>query len=237
MKIKNNIFRKLLAIAALVLVASCSNTKGWIYKPNDYKQDNQYQSNIFKSKSVAVLPFSDKRSNDNSDALMLYALPLSPLGYQNLSSPETTARHVNSGLWVNFNPKEDFAKGLVEELGKSEIFAETFFANSIKDSQYYINGEIISMEYKGKMFSYGLSIYGPLLWYFGLPASHISNDLEIKLSLMDSKLKKEIFSKTYKADQYKKLGWIYNLPNDFYYPEMLRIVYQQFVNDVKNLNK
>ncbi len=225
---------KFILFGALFLITSCTNTKGWIYKANDYSKNDYSQSINLKNKTVVILPFSDKRSNENSDAVMLYMLPLAPYGYQNLSSPETTARHINSGLWVNFNPKEDFAKAMAEELNASRVFKEAIFSSSIRDSEYYVSGEILSMQYKGKLFSYGLSVYGPILWVFGLPATHVANDLEIKLSLIDSKTKKEIFTKTYTADHYKKLGWAYSLPNDFYYPEMLRALYKNFTDDIQS---
>jgi hypothetical protein len=233
-----SISKKLTTLLILFFAVSCSNSKGWVYKPNDYNNEVGHSaSNHLRDKTISVLPFTDKRSNENSDALLLYMLPLAPFGYQNLSSPETTVRHVNSGLWVNFNPKDDFAKAMVEELNVSGKFKDVFFSNSIKDSEYYISGELLITDYNGKLISYGLSIYGPLLWYIGFPATYVSNDLEVKLSLMDSKSKKVIFTKTYKASNYSKVGWIYSLPNDFQYPEMLKNLYQQFVTDVAALDK
>jgi hypothetical protein len=228
---KPQLLKKLSILLVLSVITSCSNTKGWVYKTNSYDKNNHSNMN---NKTVAVLPFSDKRSNENKNYYMLYALPLSPFGYQNLSSPETVQMHANSGLWINFNPKEDFAKALVEELNASGAFREVFFSTSTRDSEYYISGEIVSTDYNAKLFSYGLSIYGPLLWYFGLPATHVANDLEVKLSLMNSKTRKEVFTKNYRADHYGKTGWIYSLPSDFRYSEMLASIYKRFSEDLLN---
>lgn len=225
--------KKLILTLLCFLSVSCANTKGWVYKSGSYDiEKHSYLSN----KTVAVLPFADKRSNENTDAMMLYLIPLVPLGYQDFSAPESVARHANSGLWINFNPKEDFAKAMSEELNTSKIAKEAFFANSARDSDYYISGELLSLDYNSRLFSYGLSVYGPILWFVGFPATHVSNDLEVKLSLIDSKSKKVIFTKHYKADHYKKLGWIYSLPNDFRYSEMLAELYRQFINDMSKSN-
>jgi hypothetical protein len=179
-----------------------------------------------------VLPFADKRSNDNTNATLIYMIPLVPYGYADFSIPESITMHANSGLWINFNPKEDFAKAAAEELNSTKILKEAFFSTSSKDSDYYISGEILSTDYHSKLFSYGLSVYGPILWLIGLPASYVANDLEVKLSLIDTKSKKVIFSKSYKADHYSKVGWIYFLPNDFKYSEMLAALYKQFLTDL-----
>jgi hypothetical protein len=230
-----NLFSKAVApLLVALFLFSCSNTKGWIYKSNNYNQESRVSAYLKKS-SIAVLPFADKRSDENKNYYMLYMLPLSPLGYQTLGSPETVAVHMNSGLWVNFNPKDDFAKAMVEELNSARVSKEAFFANSYKGSDYHIKGEIVSTEYRGKLFSYGLSVYGPLLWVVGLPATHVANDLEIRLSLIDTSSNKVVFSRSYKADHYSSIGWIYSLPNDFCYADMLAGLYRSFINDLENI--
>ena len=220
---------KLSLLLSLLVISSCTNTKGWVYKAGS---GDAFGQNYLQNKVMVVKPFSDKRSNENKNNIMLYVLPLMPFGYQDLSTPEAITMHANSGLWVNYNPKEDFAKAMAEEFNSSDIFKEAYFSNSTRDSDYYVKGEILSTDYTSKMISYGFSFYGPLLWYIGFPATHVSNDLEVKLSLIKTDSKKVIFSKTYKSDQYKKLGWIYNIPNDFRYSEMLGELYKEFLEDL-----
>ena len=224
---------KTVFLLSLLTVSACSNPKGWVYRSNNY--ESLTAPTRLQNSSIAVLPFSDKRSNDNSNNYMLYLVPLMPFGYQNLGSPESVQIHANSGLWLNFNPKEDFAKAMAEELNSAKIFRESFFSNSTKDSDYYVSGEVISTDYNAKLFSYGLSVYGPILWFVGLPATHVANDLEIKINLIETKSKKVIFTKNYKADHYSKVGWVYSLPNDFRYPEMLADLYKKFIKDLSEL--
>jgi len=229
--------KTLLTLVALVLLSSCTNNKGWVYKTNNYDKNNDVAAKTsLKNKTIAVGSFADKRDSVNKDFIEFYAIPLMPFGYQNLNSPETTIRHANSSLWINFNPKDDFAKALVAELNESEIFKEALFLESSTGHDYKIKGELVSTYYNSKLFSYGLSIYGPVLWLVGLPATTVSNELEIKLSVINVKSGKNIFTKHYKADKYKKLGWVYSLPNDFNYSEMLKMLYKDFMSDLQKLD-
>ncbi len=96
-----------------------------------------------------------------------------------------------------------------------------------------IRGQIINTNYHGKLISYGLSFYGPLLWYFCFPASYVENDLEVKLTCMDSKSEKVIFTKNYKAPTYSAVSIIYSLSSDFNYADMLKGVYGEFSQDIR----
>jgi hypothetical protein len=210
-------FKIFFAILLILAFGSCTHDAAWVYK------------------KVALLPFFDKRSLKNKDALWLASVPLAPYGYQNLRRPETLPHHINSDLWLNYNPAEDFARALMDELEAAKIFKSVFFASTPQESNYYIEGIIINTNYRGRRLSYGLGILSPALWHFGFPASYISNDLQIKLSLIETKTKKVIFSKNYKANNYSEIGWLYKLPNDLHYFEMLAILYQQFTQDIVNI--
>lgn len=226
-------FLKLSVIALLIsLLTACQNSKGWVYRSNDYDGQNLQKGFSLKSKKLKVLPLQDRRSNENKNMLMLYMVPFMPFGWQEFDSPESVQMHINSGLWLNYNPKEDYSKAIVEDLRSADLFKDVEFSYSKSGSDYHINGQLISTDYEGKIITYGLSVYGPLLWYIGFPASQVSNDLSIKLSLVNTKNKEVVYSKTYNASRYKKLGWIYNLPSDFNYSEMLREINREFVEDI-----
>ncbi len=218
-----------IVIVSLFLLSGCSSEKTWIYKPNRYELPSVTEK--FKNSTVVIKDFSDKREGDNKNYIMMRLVPLSPFGWQNLSAPENTNMHLCSGLWMNYNPKIDFAKSLSEEINSIELFKEAIYSGAIGQADYYINGEIISTQYKGKLFSYGLSVYGPVLWFIGLPATHISNDLSIKISLID-KNKNIVISKIYHAKKYDIYSWIYSINSDFNYANMLQEIYKQFIDDI-----
>ncbi|NOY69335.1 MAG: hypothetical protein GXP53_07575, partial [Deltaproteobacteria bacterium] len=55
--------------------------------------------------------------------------------------------------------------------------------SSGRRASYFISGSILSTQYKGKLFSYGLSVYGPVLWFIGFPATTIQNELSVEMAL------------------------------------------------------
>ena len=123
---------------------------------------------------------------------------------------------------------------LIEELEEAHIFKESYFDFKKGSSDIIINGKIINTKYSGTSISYGLSLYGSLLWFVGFPAGTVNNELSIQLSCTDIKTNQLLFSKTYLAPRYSKIAWIYSLPNDFNYSSMLKRLYKQFVLDLRN---
>jgi hypothetical protein len=225
---KNKITLLFVTIIGL-LASGCASEKAWVYHANSYAVlDNQ------SSNTVSVLPFDDARESENDNMVGIYAIPLSPFGYQDLNCPEGESHHANSGLWVNFKPTEDFPKALAEDLRNTHLFADAFFDFRQASGDYCVKGKIINTKYEGRIISYGLSIEGPLLWLLGLPATWTQNELSIEMSLVDVKTKKTIFSKTYTADPRSGCSWIYCMNNDFRYAEMLAVLNKQFCLDVEN---
>ena len=146
--------------------------------------------------------------------------------------PEGYQMHITSGLWINYKPTEDFAKALATELQNAQIFKEAHFDFGRGDANIIVNGKILGTQYNGKILSYELSAFGPLLWLFGLPAGTFSNDLSIELRCIDAGSNRQLFSKTYTAPTYSKTAWIYSLPSDFNYSEMLKALYKEFLSDL-----
>ncbi len=221
----------LIAVVILFLVSSCTTQQGWTYKKNDF---NAVSKSKFSNSSVVIPEFEDARLNDNKNNILLYLIPFYPFGSQKFSTPETVAGHLNSGLWVNFKPTEDFAKALILELESTNIFYEVYFSNRKSNERYSIKGRIVSTKYEGKMLSYGLSFYAGFLWFAGLPATSVSNDLALELSFIDNKNNNIIFSKSYRVESKKEVSWIYNIKSDFKYSYLLKDIYKQFIDDLSN---
>jgi len=122
---------------------------------------------------------------------------------------------------------------LAEELRSSKLFKDAFFDFKTGSNDLLIKGRILSTNYKGKIISYGLGVFGPYFWFLGAPAFSIDNDLKIHIECLDIKTNKVLLSKEYAAVPVSNLGWIYAIGNDFNYPEMLQSIYKEFVADLK----
>ena len=231
---KGDVMKKCFFVVVEVLlfsmfISGCASQKAWVYKPNTYSQ-----SYVFSEKTAVILPFSDQREDINKNRILVYMIPLMPFGWADYNAPEGAQMHLNSGIWINYKPTEDFAKALAQELEEANIFKESYFDFKKGSGDISIKGKIINTKYSGTLISYGLSVYGPLLWLVGLPSGTVNNELSIELSCTDIKTNKLLFSKTYLAPRYSKVSWIYNLPNDFNYSSMLKGLYKQFLLDLKN---
>lgn len=235
---QNRLLRTTLALVIITLFSSaCTTQRAWVYPAPPAVNDNQTTTaqtttSQFKNATVAVIPFSDQRENLNYDNLGLSIVPGVPYVKANFQVPETANAHVNSKLWINFKPTEDFSKALASDLDATDIFAASYYSHE-KNADYYVQGEILSTEYRGKIYTYGTSIYAPVLWGLGLPYGKVSNDLAIKLSLVNAKTGAIAFSESYSAPTYEKRSWIYNVHSDFEYSSMLKGVYQQFIEDLE----
>ncbi len=223
--------KKLSRVILFCLIATvstgCATQKSWVYKAN------QYSYPTAKTKKTAVvLPFKDQRNNENVNHIALYLIPLAIYGSANFNAPEGSQMHINSGLWTNYKPTEDYAKALAEELQGTGFFKEAYFDFKTGNADYIIQGTIINTDYKGKLFSYGLSVYGPLLWFIGFPATTVENQLVVEISCTDAATRKVLLSRKYTATPVSRVSWIYKLNNDFNYPEMLKSTNRKFCDDL-----
>ena len=161
----------------VVALTGCASARSWSYTPEPRSAIDPL-ANV----SVIVLPFEDRRPKENSNFILIYLIPLVPYGWMALETPEGVQMHVNSGLW-QFRPPDDVARAVAQEVENARVFRETFVGNRASDADYVLLGEITSMKYEGKIISYGLSVYGPLLWFFGFPSGHTANELTLTLKL------------------------------------------------------
>jgi hypothetical protein len=219
---------RMLAVLLSMMIAGCATQRSWVYKTNPYAAPS-----AARKQKVVVLPFQDARKNENTNLIPLYLIPVFPFGWANYEVPEGATQHVTSGLWTNYKPTEDYPKALADELRASGLFGETYFDFKEGDADLAARGTIVNTRYQGKIFSYGLSAYGPMLWFIGLPAATASNELVVELTLDDLKAGRRLLTKHYEAPKYGSTSWLYVMKNDFNYPDMLADIYRRFVDDIR----
>ena len=182
--------RTVLIVSALIsvfLISGCGTTGKFIY-PDDIAQLVKMDSNKSHPASVAILPFEDCRKNKNRTMFMMYMIPLLPYGWGDYNRPDAA----NMFLTINkydVTPSEDLAKATAMSLRHSKLFENSYFTmgGEKKNADFLLSGEIKEMKYEGKMFSYCLSIFGPILWYVGAPAGVSENKIGVALRLTDKK--------------------------------------------------
>lgn len=217
----------LLIMLLIFILSGCANQKAWVYQA----EPRVYHAPIL-NKSVAVPPLADQRENSNTNAFLMYLIPLMPMGWQNLNAPESIQMHMNSGLWL-FKPSEDFAKAIAEELNNASMFKEVFFTHRPSEAELTLRGKILSTKYEGYLFSYGLSVYGPLLWFFCFPATSVSNDLALQLQLVDSKTEEILWEQSYKKED-SHVSIFYYLQSDFMYDMFLKEIMKEAISSIKS---
>jgi len=213
-------------VVVLLAVTGCTVHKRWAYQPSGHPGPAGGGRD-----KIGVLPFHDDRDVENTNYLAMYLFPGFPFGWADYGVPEQTAQHVTSLRWLGYEPTRDFAQALADELRASGFDA------TLRDSERVrpdvtIEGTIRNTRYRGKVFTYGLSYLGELLWYIGLPMATFSNELEVELVCFDTKRRQVILSKRYAAPPIRAVSWVYPLKNDFNYSAMLAGIYGQFTQDL-----
>lgn len=175
--------------AALTLVcglAGCGTTGKFVY-PADMSQLFRYEGkDAAKDKVVAVIPFEDHRLAENSNMYPMYLIPLMPFGWADYQRPDAANMFLSVAAY-DATPAEDLAKAAAVSLRQAGLFRDVFFTSGEgKDrADLVISGQIREMRYRSKMFTYCLSVYGPLFWIFGAPAGTSENRLAVDLVMTD----------------------------------------------------
>jgi len=169
--------------------------------------------------SVAVLPFKDLRGKENSSwraTRLKFFIPLVPYVPSEYERPGIAVGYV-SYMTYHFRPTEDLAKSVVAELEGNDLFEAVLLSTSgdQPNVDFYLTGEIHDTTNSNKMISYGLSIFGPLLWLVGLPAGTVQNSLSLDLTLRTARDGEAVWSHRISGDWRKSIGLYYNVYAEF----------------------
>ena len=165
--------------------------------------------------TVAVLPFRDSRPMTNqSMGFLLYALPGSPMGFVTYERPGAAAMF-NTIAEFDFDVEEDLGRAAVRSLEESGVVRRVYYTDGgdTREADYVLRGVALSSRYDGKVFSYFLSVFGPMLWIVGFPAGSSATTVDIELSLQD-KGGRELWSYAGSAKRSVIQGLYYNFGND-----------------------
>ena len=216
------------------LLTGCGTTAKFVY-PSKGTDLVSFDQGPAYDKKVAVVPFEEMRGDKNSSGTyFLYMIPLMPFGWGRYERPDA-ARMFNTVAEFQFNPSEDLAKAAAYSLRKSNLFKDAFFTygGDKENADLLLEGEIISTEYRGSIWSYGLSFYGPLLWFFGFPAGRSHNELGLSLKMKKISDGSLVWKKSYTKNSKVLQGLYYNSGHDVKgYSYLMQEVMNEAINDM-----
>ncbi len=197
-----------------LLITGCGTYAKFTY-PSDFNKLIQLYEKPKYKVNVGVLPLDDKRLNvNNFGGYFLYLVPLMPFGSAQYTRPDS-ARMFNTIAEFDFNPPEDLAKAIVTSLRRSNLFENVYFTyGGESEPDLLMKGNIVSTDYEGKIYSYGLSVFGPLLWFFGLPCGSSFNQLNLELFLNKSDTKELIWDYSFNKEKRVVHGLYYYFGHD-----------------------
>lgn len=170
--------------SASLIAAGCGTTAKFVYPSNPQNLVRLAEAPK-DDRSVAVLPFEEARPDKNSmGGLFLYMIPLMPFGTLTYERPDAARLFVSINDF-KFDVAEDLAKAAVTSLQRANLFRRVFFSygGDVATAQLVLNGTVKSTRYRGRVFSYGLSVYGLGLSFLGLPLGSSTNTLHVALRM------------------------------------------------------
>jgi len=228
-------YKAILLCCAVIFLGGCESAGSWRY---DTKSNSMHEGRVAPANvALAVLPFEDMRSNDNTNATLLYMIPLMPYGYSEYNRIEGGNGFLTHGSY-QIRPREDLANSLVDELKHNNVARDIFFTQRATEPNvdYYLQGYVQEFRYNGKIFSYGLSVYGPLLWFIGLPAGSANNTLSVDLEMKDARTGEVVWrGRSFSSNRSLISGLYYNWGKEFdAYPEMMAEAISIWIADLNN---
>ena len=207
----------MMSACAVMFLAGCGTTSKFVY-PTNMNQLVRFGESPLTDKTVTVMPFEDFRSDDNSAMYAMYLIPLWPCGWGSYDRPDA-ARIFPTIAEFEVTPSEDLPKAAATSLRRSNLFKEVGFSHKKEATDYTLGGRIKTFAYRGKMWSWGLSLYCPYLWVLGAPAAVSENKIEVELELLDKN---------------GKIVWEYTLRKE---DSMWQWLYYRFGHDCKMFAK
>lgn len=218
----------------IFIFTGCGTTAKFAY-PADARDLVRLSEQPVYDKAIAVVPFEEWRGNTNQlGTAFLYLIPFMPFGFITYERPDT-AQMLLTVSQFEFDPGEDLARAAAYSLRRSGLFNNAFFTygGERDNAQLLLEADILSTLYKGHTYSYGLSVFGPMLWFIGLPAGRSQNKLVLELRLIDLESRERIWNKRYHKDWKRVQGLYYRMGHDVRgYPYLMQEIMNDAVREI-----
>lgn len=229
----------------LSLFTGCVSQKVFRYEP----EPQSVNENLLTA-DVVILPFADKRSNDNTDSRGITLVPLMLWGSQNFDVPEKGQWKTSDSQWwfigghrvaehhnnankkiAQWNPREDIAKAAADEISAANIFSKAYYSKSVKGSDLVLQGIINSSNYYGMFYTYGVSVLSPIFWVLGAPVTINNNTLDITF-VLKNRSGTVIWERNYRKKG-STISSIYYISEDFKFNDLLKEMLLEVTEDMR----
>ena len=165
-------------------LTSCLGNREWSYPP----QPSGTYLGVTAKQSVparlVVLPLKDHRGRETQSEYWRAAVPLIPYGSTTYERPENAAEPVPADV-VAFDPTQDFARALADEVRESGVFTSVTFAEGgdIPSTDFVLRGNLHSTRWERNITTYLLGPLGTVFWAVGMPMGNTTTSVGMDLEL------------------------------------------------------
>jgi len=212
-------------LLATMALTGCTDIQKWTYQP-----DARTVRTPILAKRVVVPPLNDLRPHVNRDmTLVLTAIvPLLPYGTAEYHRPERLPIWEMKGVTPS-DPPHDVAKAIAEELDHSGLFSKVVYSPTGEAGELVLKGDLIALKDERWQTLYGLTLFfGDLLWLAGAPKGGTSQELTLKLALVETGTGRTLWSQTF-SERDKKTEWVYAMRFALRHPQLLKTEMRQAV--------
>jgi hypothetical protein len=200
-------------IAALIL--GCAQPAKFVYPPSERPLGRISEKPKYGLR-VAVLPFEETRGDRNSmKTYWLCFLPLAPFGFWVHERPES-ARFYNTISEFQFDASRDMATAVATSLRESGLFTHVDLLPEGEggSADLIVSGRVGRTRYRGRTFTYCVSVAGAAFWVLGLPLGDSTDELEFSLEVSDGTTGKVLWSCTSRSSKRVVQGLYYRWGED-----------------------
>lgn len=203
------------AIALLAPLSACISSVGaWTYPSGRYATT---QCDHPAAAVVAVERLSDRRADTNRSYMPWAYVPLAPGGWTHFDRPEAVVPGADTTEY-RASPCEDFARSIAAELERERMVDRAEYSGDghvDAAATHVLRGRLKTCSVHETRWTYGLSIYGNVMWCLGFPMGTSRNGFFVELELIDRKSGRVVWESTiYDAD--------FHLEGFYYGPDWYR---------------
>ena len=219
--------KKIVILMMLINLCACASSVKYYYPADKNDILSYVEPKVNKAVTVKIL--EDSRGYKNKLNYLKSFIPLALYGSAEVVRTDSGAQYVSVAKF-DMDVINDLTNSTFYSINKSNLFNKTCDENkNLCSSNYVLEGNLNKFTYEGALYTYGLSVYGSLLHFIGLPAGSSKNIIDIDFKLRDVKSKKVVWSGNYKKVHKHLNGMYYNYGEDV---DNYNIMYQEIMNEV-----